>query len=105
MRYPTGGPKIPPWTRLSDTIVRIKDKMEISGNKVVIVGTVGVIGLAFYMTAIQPKINHEFYAKRQKQLYESLPVSRDQIAADSHLPTWRDPFDRETRNNKIQYGK
>nr|CAD2125982.1 unnamed protein product [Meloidogyne enterolobii] len=105
MRYPTAGPKVPPWTRLSDAIVNIKNKMEISSGKIMIFGTVGAIALAFYMMAIQPKINHEFYAKKQKQFYDSLPISRDQLAADSHLPSWRDPFDRESRKNKILYGK
>ena len=56
MRYPTAGPKVPPWTRLSDAFVNIKNKMEISSGKIMIFGTVGAIALAFYMMAIQPKV-------------------------------------------------
>jgi hypothetical protein len=45
----------------------------------------------------------DYYKEKQANAYKKLP-SRDELAALSHLPKWRDPWNRENKKGP-SYGE
>ncbi|KAI3416081.1 hypothetical protein GPALN_005633 [Globodera pallida] len=92
-RYPPGA-KVSKLLRLHDELyVRFRRLMRPSIFGVV--ATVCLVGGAFWLIAVQPVISHDFYAAKQREQWERMPATREQLARG--LPVWRDPFDRENR--------
>lgn len=88
MRYPENSP-IPIWLRLKNKVPKLK----ISPSKLAICTTCVLICAAFYEVAIQPKINHDYYAQKQKENFEKMHKTREERA--NGLRPWSDPFDRK----------
>ncbi|KAH7718867.1 Protein T09A5.15 [Aphelenchoides avenae] len=60
---------------------------------VAVIGTVSLIAVAFFAVGIYPKIYHEDFEKKQKEVRSRMRLNQSQLAG--HMPVWSDPFDRE----------
>ena len=96
MRYPKEAPPIPLLTRMASELKSTAAKVKPYMTTGRIYSTATVLGIcgAFYLMYIMPLRNQEYYAKKQDQMVKSLRVSREQIAADQHLPLWRNPYEK-----------
>lgn len=89
MRYPENAP-VPTWLKLKNKLPKIK---KISMPKLAVYATVGLLCLAFYGVAVQPKINHDYYDQKQKETFARLHSTREERAQG--LRPWSDPFDKK----------
>uniref|UniRef100_A0A914IAZ0 NADH dehydrogenase [ubiquinone] 1 beta subcomplex subunit 9 n=1 Tax=Globodera rostochiensis TaxID=31243 RepID=A0A914IAZ0_GLORO len=78
--------RYPPGAKLSQ-LARLQDECYVRFRRLMRPNIFGVVAT--------PMISHDFYAGKQREQWERMPATREQLAHG--LPVWRDPFDRENR--------